>query len=294
MGAAIATPFVHARPPNRKAHAPLYSPALWEQRRDIVVPRLSTALVRPEAWAATLDIRNDEQFRRFTEALAIGDPVARRWLQGDPLCAMLFVVNPYGFGFTAFTDTYNSGSGTAVTPSGATSSAVISDGGGGGGGCGTAGNQAGGGGSARCSSTRAVAGGDSLGYSVGADGVGKDSTSTGSGTAGGASTTSGGTGGFAGLAHSAGGGGGGTSTTGGAAGTASGGTTNSNGNAGTTGNNGKGGNAASGAVGGANYHSVNLTDAEIGAAPGAGGGGGRLSVGDGKNGGAGRQSFAWT
>jgi hypothetical protein len=139
--------------------------------------------------------------------------------------------------FTPVTNTYTSGSGNEIVPTGALSLTITVVGAGGTGGSSYVDfgsdiyNSGGGGGGAGYSTiTRAVASGDwgtTIAYSVGTSG-GVDSTTTGSIAAGAVSLTGGG-GGAGGSADSGSGGAGGT------AGTASGGSTNTSGSAGSSG-----------------------------------------------------------
>jgi hypothetical protein len=246
---------------------------------------------------------SDGRLRALNDALLTGNPEAYHFLLDlydyvyEPTRCMQFIDSGrFTLSFTPVTNSYTTGSGTEVTPSGAANCAVTSDGGGGGGGRDNTHGAGGGGGSARCVTNASVSSGNSLGYSVGAGGPGK-TASTGAGTDGSATTTSGGTGGFAGIAHSAGGGGrgffggGGEGGLGGSAGAASGGTTNTNGVDGNAGAGfepagGNGGEGGSGAAGGL-------------ATAGGGGGGGSYTAGtdaviNGGDGAGGRSQFAFT
>lgn len=264
--------------------------------RLVALPQRSVELHQPQDYANFLGASSNEM-ECFTNVLLWGDKEALRFF--DRVVAMQFIQSGrFGTSFSPYDDVYNTGSGTATTPSGSGNCTVTSDGGGGGGNCRS--SQRGGGGGARCVSSRSVSAGDSLGYAVGNGGVGQ-SLGPGDGNAGGASTTSSGTGGFAGLAHNAGGGGGGT-TAAGTGGTATGGTTNTNGSAASVGT---GGTAGSGATGGVAAQATNVPPWQTdqfptpGNAPGGGGGAGfYTTTGGGYNVGAadgaqGRQRFAW-
>lgn len=262
----------------------LYSEARFERRRELPLARHTVTLDRPDDYAAALRV-DDETFRRFLESLELGDPLAITMHR-----RVVVTRRRAGASFSPYTDTYNSGSGTGTTPSGANRSDVTSWGGGGSGRKNiTAGGMYGGGAGARCFSTKTVASGDSLGYAVGGGGASQVNNST-NGLGGVASITSSGTGGFSGLAHSAGPGAGGTSSTG-TGGTASGGDTNTSGGNGSSGFSGFGGDAPGFSNGGAN--DTGGDDAQNGGAPGGGGGGCNNASTASGAGAAGRTTFYW-
>lgn len=220
------------------------TPQLFERRKEILVPRHSVTLLRPEDFAAMMPVA-DRDFESWLEALAIGDERAVAWLR-------VHVRRRRAATFSSYSDTYNSGSGTITGPSGVSAGLVRSYGGGGGGGYRShASVPAGGAGSGSECETgpTAIAAGATLAYSVGGGGAAGPLVGN-SGSNGGATTTSSGTGGFAGIAHNAGGGNGSpANATAGTGGSASGGDTNTPGNVGGSGlSGGNGGSSLSGSV----------------------------------------------
>ena len=263
------------------------TPQLFERRKEILVPRHSVTLLRPEDFAAMMPVA-DRDFESWLEALAIGDERAVAWLR-------VHVRRRRAATFSSYSDTYNSGSGTITGPSGVSAALLRSYGGGGGGAWRTNTSVGGGGGGGGYveKTAASVAAGDHINYAVGAYGP-RSASQGAAATAGTSSTANSGTGGFSGLSLTAGGGGGGNNGTGGTAGSASGGDTNTAGGAGSsTAGGGTGGNCngAGGGFGGAGDDSGGF--AGVGGTPG-GGGGGASNISAPNDGGPGRFYVLWS
>lgn len=261
------------------------TPQLFERRKEILVPRHSVTLLRPEDFAAMMPVA-DRDFESWLEALAIGDERAVAWLR-------VHVRRRRAATFSSYAETFNTGSGTITGPTNVSAALIRSYGAGGGGGWRNSTFRGGGGGGGGfCENSPAVSVGATLGYSVGVFGAAGGAPGV-AGGAGTSTTTASGTAGFSGITHNAGGGAGGalTSNTSAAGGTATGGTSNTTGAvggqglAGADGGDCLGTGGGAGAVGGSGLN---------GSGPGGGGQGGDTDETPATSGGSGRFYVLWS